>query len=115
MCMGMDALSERSEVTDKIIAYCQQDGSYFLRKIHCGAMQGKGLPDLWGTYRGMFVCCESKTPVGRLSKMQRHFIRLINRAGGCAFVAASLEEFQSKVREGYAQHCARVHKNVFSE
>lgn len=108
-------MSERSEVTDKIIAYCQQDGNYFLRKIHCGAMQGKGLPDLWGTYRGMFVCCESKTPVGRLSKMQRHFIRLINRAGGCAFVAASLEEFQERVAEGYAQHCAMVHENVFSE
>ena len=59
-------MNERTGVTDKILDYCQRTPGFFLRKIHCGAMQGKGQPDLWGCYRGMVVVCESKTPDGRL-------------------------------------------------
>ena len=105
-------MSERSEVTDKIIEYCQKEPDYFMRKIHCGAMQGRGLPDLWGSYHGMFVCCESKTPAGRLSRMQQHFIQLINKAGGCAFAARSLEEFVREVQDGYSRHCTVITKTA---
>ncbi len=98
-------MNERIAVTDKILEYCQRTPGFFLRKIHCGAMQGKGLPDLWGCYQGMFVVCESKTPDGRLSKIQRHFLALIRKSGGCAFQAASLEQFIQEVEKGYGQFC----------
>lgn len=97
-------MNERRSVTDKILEYCEATPDFFLRKIHCGAMQGKGLPDLWGTYRGLFIVCESKTPEGRLSHLQRHFLQLINRAGGCAFTAVSVEEFRCKVSAGWRAH-----------
>lgn len=94
-------MDERRGVTDKILSFCRGTPGFFLRKIHCGAMQGKGLPDLWGCYQGMFIVCESKTPAGRLSKIQRHFLELINKAGGCAFVASSVEQFRQEVESGY--------------
>lgn len=97
-------MNERRDVTDRILQFCKETPGFFLRKIHSGAMQGKGLPDLWGCYKGMFVVCESKTDSGKLSLLQRHFIELINRAGGCAFQATSLAEFQRKVAEGYERH-----------
>lgn len=101
-------MNERRGVTDKILEYCEATPGLFLRKIHCGAMQGKGLPDLWGTYRGMFIVCESKTPEGRLSYLQKHFLQLINRAGGCAFTATSLEEFQQKIAAGWRTHLKEI-------
>lgn len=94
-------MNEKRDVSDKIEAYCKAHPDYFIRKIHCGAYQGKGLPDLWGCYKGMFICCEAKTDKGRPSKLQEHYIKLINAAGGCAFIARSLEDFIQAVEKGY--------------
>ncbi|CAK7078949.1 MAG: hypothetical protein EUB_03958 [Eubacterium sp.] len=94
-------MNEKRDVSDKIEAYCKTHPDYFIRKIHCGAYQGKGLPDLWGCYKGMFICCEAKTDKGRPSKLQKHYIKLINAAGGCAFIARSLEDFIQAVEKGH--------------
>ncbi len=107
-------MSEKSQVTNKIIEHCKNDPDYFIRKIHCDGSQGRGLPDLWGTYKGMFICCESKVAGGRVSKMQEHIISLINKAGGCAFVATSLDEFIEQTQKCYSKMTGDRNENLHS-
>lgn len=94
-------MSEKTQISDKIIDYCKERPDWFMRKIHCSSFQGKGLPDLWGCYRGMMVVCEAKLPKGITSKMQEHYIYLLRRAGASAFVAYSLDDFISKAEADY--------------
>lgn len=46
----------------------------------------KGSSDIIGLYQGRFLAVEVKTPQGRLSDKQRHFLQEIQRKGGIAFV-----------------------------
>jgi hypothetical protein len=57
-----------------------------------GFMGAKGVPDILGCYRGRLLGIEVKTPTGKISPDQQGFIDSINRAGGVAFVARSLED-----------------------
>jgi hypothetical protein len=54
---------------------------------------GKGAADLLGmTPTGHFLSIEVKTPTGRVSPEQQHFVDMVNAAGGRAGIARSPEE-----------------------
>jgi len=46
---------------------------------------------------GQFLAVEVKTPVGRLSKEQKAWLRTINKMGGRALVIRSVEEARQLV------------------
>ena len=61
----------------------------FWTKIHGGAYQQSGLPDLIGCVEGVFFGIEVKMPgkEDTLTKLQNHTLEQIIEAGGLALVA----------------------------
>ena len=60
----------------------------------------KGSSDLigWIIPSGRFVAVEVKTPIGRATPEQINFIEAVNRGGGIAFIARSVEEAVQQIR-----------------
>ena len=52
----------------------------------------KGLSDIIGMWKGKFFAIEVKDWKGEVSAEQQHFIEIVKRLGGIAFVARSLED-----------------------
>ena len=66
------------------------------RKVKTGLV--KGSSDLIGwTATGQFLAIEVKTQNGRVSPEQQKFINAVNKAGGLAFVARSIEDVEVKL------------------
>lgn len=57
-----------------------------------GPMSTPGVPDIIGCFKGRLIGIEIKSEKGVVSESQKEFIKNINRAGGLAFVARSLED-----------------------
>ncbi len=69
--------------------FLTQDG----RKIRTGLVNGSADLIGWlGDGSGRFLAIEVKTTKGIVSKDQRNFIDAVNKSGGVAFVARSVEE-----------------------
>jgi len=51
-----------------------------------------------------FLAVEVKSPTGRITKEQQHFIDAVNSAGGLGMVARSVEDFVSTVWQWRIQH-----------
>jgi Holliday junction resolvase len=61
-------------------------------KVHQGLGSTPGIPDIIGIWNGRMLAIEVKTAKGKLSDKQESKIREINRAGGLAFVARSIDD-----------------------
>lgn len=57
-----------------------------------GPMSTPGVPDIIGCFKGRLIGIEIKSEKGVVSEYQKEFIENINRAGGLAFVARSIED-----------------------
>ena len=57
-----------------------------------GPMSTPGVPDIIGCFKGRLIGIEIKSEKGVVSEYQKEFIENINRAGGLAFVARSLDD-----------------------
>lgn len=57
-----------------------------------------GVPDILTCIKGRFVAIEVKTPTGKLTKIQQYQIDQINKSGGVAFVATSLENVRMELK-----------------
>lgn len=65
--------------------------SYFMR------FGLKGSADIIGCYKGRFIAIEVKSAKGKTSEEQDKFIAEINRCGGYAIVARSLDDAQALI------------------
>lgn len=91
-----------SAITSEIQKYLRKLPGWWGFKVQGGGAQMKGVPDIVGCYRGLFVCFEVKRPVvGKLSELQKHRIEQIRTAGGHAFVVYGLEDVKQAL-EGLA-------------
>lgn len=63
-------------------------------KVAGGPFQMPGIPDIVGCYKGTLFGIEVKSAKGKPTDRQVHEIEKINRAGGSAGVAYSLQEAQ---------------------
>jgi Holliday junction resolvase len=61
-------------------------------KQHQGLGSTPGVPDIIGIWHGKLLGIEIKTTAGRVSEHQQRFIDAINREGGLAFVARSIDD-----------------------
>lgn len=68
------------------------DRGAFVVKLHGGAMQRAGLPDLLVVYAGRTLWLEVKQPGGRPTPLQAATIDAIRAAGGAAYVVTSVAE-----------------------
>ena len=57
-----------------------------------GPMSTPGVPDIIGCFKGRLIGIEIKSEKGVVSEYQKEFIENINRAGGLAFVARSVDD-----------------------
>ena len=87
------------------------DGSVLIRNprpLHAGLCKGSSdligivphivTPDDVGRVLGLFLAVESKAPKGRASDAQRNFVEHIQRCGGLAGVARSVDEALAVMR-----------------
>ena len=72
----------------------------FWFKVHGGAFQVTGIPDLLGCVQGHFCGLEVKLPGKEetLTDRQKHVIKLIVKAGGTAAMVTSKEEAVEVIR-----------------
>jgi hypothetical protein len=61
----------------------------------------RGLPDLLLIKDGVVVLVEMKTPVGRLSAIQKHTIAKLKEHGANVYVCNSIEQFDTILRKHY--------------
>lgn len=94
-------MAKESALTLKIKKWLnEQDDSYFI-KYHGGRFSSAGVSDLIGTYKGRFVGIEVKQPGKEktLTRLQAMFIEKINKSGGVAFMATSIEGVKNGLRK----------------
>lgn len=89
-----------ADLKRQICQYLEAIGVYFWIE-QAGKIPGRinksrylknGISDLLGVFLGKMLAIEVKLPTGKVSKEQQEFIDEINKHGGIAFVARSLEE-----------------------
>ncbi len=85
----------------------------FAWRTNAGAMQGHhkgkkwffkfhsidGVSDILGCFEGRLLCIETKRPGKNATESQQAFIDSVNRAGGLAFVARSVEDVRHELDE----------------
>ena len=82
---------KEQDLQKKITEHLESLGCYVIKVI---AANKNGCPDLLFSYDGRFMACEVKAPgkLSKVTKLQQFHIDLINKTGGKAFAADSLEE-----------------------
>lgn len=92
------ASGPEKRIENKIKRYLDSIGAYYI-KTHGNMFSKAGTPDILACIKGRFVGIEVKQPGGVVSKLQEANIRLIQNAGGVAFVADSLEETKRHLKK----------------
>jgi len=90
---SIDSIPLESTITAEIQRYLARLPDWWGFKVQGGGSQMRGVPDIVGCYRGLFVGFEVKRPkVGRLSQLQAHRIDQIKAVNGHAFVVYGVED-----------------------
>ena len=76
---------KESVLVTKIIELIRERGGY-AENIWGGGFQSAGIPDILACYRGVFLGIEVKVGKNKPSELQKAKVKLINDAGGLAFV-----------------------------
>lgn len=87
-----------ARIVRAIKAHLELHGA-FMFKVHGSPLMMAGLPDLVGCIKGRFIGVEVKTAEGSVSKVQRHVLAKIRRAGGVAIVARSVDDVRPIVTQ----------------
>ncbi len=82
---------KESAFQKKVLTYLKGRGGYWI-KIHVGAYQLEGEPDIIGTYKGRFVAFEIKQGAYKATPLQLYKIEQIKKSGGLAMVVYTLDQ-----------------------
>lgn len=85
-------------IENSIQKHLEKIGAYHI-KNHGSMFSRAGTPDITASIKGRFVGIEVKQPGGVVSELQKAHIKLIERSGGVAFVAYSLEDVKEQLRK----------------
>lgn len=103
----MKPTTSEASIQKGVAAYLRLIGAVVIRVNGGGAKMGDrfvrftdtvGCPDLLFCLAGRFCACECKKKGGRLRPEQAAVIDAINRAGGVAFVATSIDDAERALR-----------------
>ena len=85
-----------ADIQSAIIRYLKAaHGAYVVRPITCSE---SGHPDILALIDGKFYGIEVKTQKGKLTELQRYRLHQIQRAGGIAIVARSLDDVKEAIQ-----------------
>lgn len=85
-------------IENQIKRYLDRIGVWYM-KVHGSMYQKAGVPDIIACVNGKFVGIEVKRPGGIVSPLQQLNIDDINRCGGVAFVAYSVEDVRREIEK----------------
>lgn len=68
-------------------------------KTHGTAAGRRGIPDWLICHHGAFLAVETKQPAGATTRLQRHELERVRRAGGTAIVARSADDVRQALDE----------------
>lgn len=88
---------KESRIVSQIVNWLEQQPHIWCFKVHGGAYQTKGIPDIVGCCRGQFFALEVKRPGGKTSKLQDYQMEQIVKAYGKTEVVISLVEVKKFV------------------
>jgi Holliday junction resolvase len=75
-----------TRITSRILKLVR-DAGWYAEKIHGGAFQATGIPDILACIGGRFIAIETKVPKhGRATDAQKYHLGLVRKAGGIAVV-----------------------------
>lgn len=83
---------KESRIVSQIVNWLEQQSHTWCFKVHGGAYQTKGVPDIVGCHKGQFFALEVKRPGGKTSKLQDWQMEQIIKAQGKTQVVTSLTE-----------------------
>lgn len=87
------------QVENKIKKWLEEN-NYWYFKVHGGAFQKTGVPDIIACINGKFVAIEVKRSNGGIvSELQKAQIQKIKSCGGVVGVAHSIDEFLQILKE----------------
>lgn len=97
-------MTPESLIKSQIMDWLRVQPGCYARTIQLGGIgkrtnNSKGISDIIGVWRSRFLAIEVKTKEGRVSPEQQEFLDCVNRCGGIAFVAKSLNEVIEKLEE----------------
>lgn len=93
----MRGMSEAA-LQKSILDWLKRQPDVWFLKIHGGAYQAAGVPDIVGSCRGVFFGLELKTKTGKLSSIQAYHLKKILATGGAASVVRTLGEAKEAIR-----------------
>jgi len=85
-------------IENQIKRYLDSIGAYHI-KTHGSVYSRAGVPDLIACINGHFVGIEVKRPKGIVSELQKMNISMIEKAGGEAFVAYSVDDVKKELQQ----------------
>ena len=94
---GTGVMKEKT-IENKIKKYLKSIGAYFVKQ-HGNAFVKSGIPDVLACYHGTFIGIEVKNEKNTTTLLQDHHLLEIQKAGGVAFVARSVEDVKEKINE----------------
>ena len=92
----MNKIPLEADIQKAILKYLTSRKDCWFYKAHSGSsFSKKGVPDIIGHCRGLFIGFEVKRPeIGVVSKIQESTIGKINNSGGKAYIVTSVEQVQ---------------------
>jgi len=79
------------QIENAIKRYLSSKGVWYI-KHHANKFTKVGVPDILACWEGKFLAIEVKTPVGKLTELQKYNLEAIQNAGGISLVARSLKD-----------------------
>lgn len=92
-----ETMTKEQDIQGAIIKYIQSIGGMAFKQNQIGIYAQAGVPDLLCCVKGRFVAIEVKKPKKKPTAIQNAFIEAINKCGGLAFYATSVEEVKSTI------------------
>ena len=80
------------DIQHRIIKYLKGLGAYVIKTI---LSNRNGIPDIIMCYKGKFLAFEVKDLKGKITPLQEYNIKLIQEAGGKAYLVRSVEEVKN--------------------
>ena len=92
-------IGEEKRIENSIKHWLETNNCWLIKVQGGSNNPSTGVPDILACYKGRFIGIEVKTPTGRLTKIQQYHIDQINKSGGIAFVATSIEDVRVELKD----------------
>lgn len=90
-------MAKEQDIQKEIIDYISSIGGIAFKQNQIGIYAQAGVPDLLCCVKGRFIAIEVKKPKKKPKAIQNAFIEAINKCGGIAFYATSVDDVKCMI------------------